>query len=142
MFRAFVTCLMCAIFFSTNSYAYNEKAEIPNFNFEVTQVISETKVVANLIKEAGGEKDAGYLLDRVRVVEEDFRTGEKEKLLVSLQALRAEVLRRHAFLNIALAALIGKENSATEIRALQFINRVEYMLKSIEKRINKIRGDR
>lgn len=141
MFRVFL--LICSLLiFVLNFAVSNSYATVANLNFEVTQVISEAKQAASLIKKAGGTKDAECLLERARIVEQDFQAGQKEKLLISLQSLRAEVLRRHAYLNIALAHLVGKENTKTEIKALQFINRVEYLLKSIEKRINKIRGDR
>lgn len=141
MFRHFVMCTMVILLwlfiFTTSTYA-----GVRNFDFEVNQVISETKQVANFIKKAGGEKDANRLIKCVRAVEDDFKAGKREKLLKSLKALRAEVVLRHAYLNIALAYLVGKQNTKTEVKALQFINRAEYILKSIEKRINKIIGDR
>lgn len=141
MFRVFLfICSLCI--FSLTFASSTSHATTANFDFEVTQVISETKMVAHLIKEAGGTEDANSLLERVYIVEHDFQEREKEKLLISLQSLRAEVLLRHAYLNIALAYLTGKENNKIETQALQFINRVVYLLKSIEKRINKIRGDR
>lgn len=141
MFRRFL--VICSLWILALAFATSTShASTVNLDFEVTQVISETKVVAQLIKKAGGIEEAKILLERVHIVERDFQTGENEKLLISLQSLRAEVLRRHAYLNIALAYLIGKDNTKRELEAIKFINRAEYLLKSIEKRINKIRGDR
>ena len=122
----------------SNSVMQNTK----EFDMEVSQVISETTTVASFIKQAGGEKDADVLLKRRDIVREKQLARDRTKLLIALQSLRAEVLRRHAYLNFALAGLVERQNTEKEIRALQFINRAEYLLKSIEKRINSILGDR
>ena len=122
----------------SNSVVQNTK----EFDMEVSQVILETTTVASFIKQAGGEKDAGILLKRRDIVQEKQLARDRTKLLIALQSLRAEVIRRHAYLNFALAGLVGRQNTEKEIRALQFMNRAEYLLKSIEKRINSILGDR
>lgn len=159
MFRAFVAILVSfAIYFTCSCEIFampeNQNGEVLNhssrlarqeeeaLNLEVFQVIEETTTVANFIKRAGGEKDAELLIKRRNIVQEKQQENDRRGLLIALQSLRAEVLLRHAYLNIALAALIHRQNTTQEIRALQFINRAEYLLKSIEKRINSILGDR
>ncbi len=109
---------------------------------EVPKIITETTTVANFIKQAGGEKDANILFKRCGIVQQHYVAKNEVRLRIALQSLRAEVLRRHAYLNFALAKLVERQNSEKEIRALQFINRTEYLLKSIEKRINAILGGR
>ena len=140
MFR-FVTlvCFAFSLLFVTPTFSAT------NNNYEITQIISVSKNVANMMRREGGKEEANRLMARVIPVERNFKQGvtvPQKEMVVALLRLRAEVLYRNAMLNLGWAYYAPAKNNKTEIAVLQFINRLQYQLHNIEKRINKVLGDR
>ena len=142
MFRLITLgCFVLSIFLATGTTAFSAT----NNNYEITQIISVSKNVANNMRREGGKEEANRLMARVIPVERNFKQGvtvPQKEMVVALLRLRAEVLYRNAMLNLGWAYYAPARNNKTEIAVLQFINRLQYQLHNVEKRINKVLGDR
>lgn len=143
MFRLITLgCFVLSIFLAIGTTAFSAT----NNNYEMTQILSTSKNVANMMRREGGREEYNRLMARVIPVERLFKQGimvPKKEMVVALLRLRAEVLYRNATLNIGgLAYYAPAKNTKKEIQLLQFVNRLQYQLHNIEKRINKVLGDR
>lgn len=141
MFR-FIATFVFLCFFSFASF--NAVLAVENNNYELSQIISVSKNVASQMRREGGAKEAESLMDKVLPVEKLYKQGvssKQKEMEVALLRLRAEVLKRNAMLNLGWAYYAPAKNNKTEVQVLQFINRLQYQLHNVDKRIGKVLGD-
>lgn len=141
MFRFIATFVFLGFF---SFFSFNVVLAAENNNYQISQIISVSKNVANQMRREGGTKEAELLMARVLPVENLYRQGitfPQKEMEVALLRLRAEVLRRNAALNLGWAYYAPAKNNKTEVQVLQFINRLQYQLHNVDKRIDKVLGD-
>ena len=140
MFRLVtLVCFVSSLLFATPAFTTT------NNNFEIAQIISISKNVANMMRREGGKEEANRLMARVIPVERNFKQGimyPQKQMEIALLHLRTEILYRNAMLNLGWGYYAPAKNNKREIDLLQFVNRLQYQLHNIEKRINKVLGDR
>ena len=142
MFR-FIATFVFLCFFSFASFN-DVLAAAENNNYELSQIISVSKNVASQMRREGGAQEAESLMDKVLPVEKFYKQGfspRQKEMEVALLRLRAEVLRRNAALNLGWAYYAPAKNNKLEIKVLQFINRLQYQLHNVDKRIGKVLGE-
>jgi len=130
------TCLLAMVSLAFTAEAFSAGT---NFNFEMRQIITETRSVVALMNKNGLGKYVQAVQKQLNVVENEYRDfGNTPRLKKSLVRLNGELSCLHATWDLVWGYYAGLNNNAKQVELLKLSNRMLYLIDDIKKRIVKV----